>query len=105
MSARPLPGVNLKTAATGDGLLSMISQSFWMYRSLVCGNCARIATGTIAASSALFGVSSVTTLSPAAMGAPAKSSARSFCQTTLASGSLSWAQLGAGIASQSASTT
>ena len=40
----------------------------------------------------------------ASMGAPAKRSARNFCQMALASGSLSCAQLAMGIARQSVST-
>src|SRR5689334_12449400 len=53
-----------------------------------------MATGTIAASSARFGVSSVTTPSAAAIGAFANTLSWTFCHTALAAGSASCAAAG-----------
>src|SRR5437899_4715791 len=102
MSARPLAGVKWKTAAIGDGLLSMTSQTFSTYRFCAWANSARIAIGTTAASSALLGVSSATTLSSVPIGIPANRSARTFCQIVLVSGSTFSAHAAPDKASQSA---
>src|SRR6476620_7357168 len=91
MSARPLAVVKWNTAAIGEGLLSTISQIVSMKRSLRCGKPDRMATGTIAASSARFGVSSETTPSADAIGAFANTLSCTFFHTALSAGSASCA--------------